>query len=123
MSLILMEKVEKNLLNLNPDAHCIYVDGIKGSGKPYTRWGRTFDRAHPITMWEFIDQEPLKHDTFKRDQDKANKELATIQRILSQGAVVLFPAEEYSVAIDELRNTSPVLADYISRYVGIWRNL
>jgi hypothetical protein len=123
MPLLLMKQVEKNLLNLNPNAHSVYIEGDRGAGTPYTRWGRTFDRAHPMTLWADIGKDSLGHPTFRRDQDVLSQELARIQRVLSMGAVVLFPAEEYADAIASLRDTSPPLAEYVMNYVDIWQNL
>lgn len=123
MPLLLMKQVDKNLLNLNPNAHSVYIEGDRGAGTPYIRWGRTFDRAHSMTLWADIGKASLGHLTFRRDQDVLSQELAKIQRVLSMGAVVLFPAEEYADAIGQLRDTSPPLAEYVMNYVDIWQNL
>lgn len=39
MPLLLMKQVEKNLLQLNPNSHCVYIEGDRGAGTPYIRWG------------------------------------------------------------------------------------
>ena len=123
MPLLLMKQVEKNLLQLNPNAHSVYIEGDRGAGTPYIRWGRTFDRAHSMTLWADIGKASLGHTTFRRDQDVLSQELAKIQRVLSMGSVVLFPAEEYADAIGQLRDTSPPLAEYVMNYIDIWQNL
>ena len=123
MPLLLMKEVEKSLLNLNPNAHCVYIEGDRGTGTPYVRWGRVFDRAYPLTLWADIGKTALNDTTFRRDQDVLSKEMAKIQRILSMNAIVLFPAEDYANAINELRTTSPTLAEYVMNYVDIWQNL
>ena len=123
MPLLLMKQVEKSLLNLNPNAHCIYIEGDRGTGTPYIRWGRTFDRAYPLTLWADVGKATLGDTTFRRDQDVLSQEMARIQRILSMGAVVLFPAEEYADAINGLRDTSPALANYVMNYIDIWQSL
>jgi hypothetical protein len=123
MPLLLMKEVEKNLLNLNPNAHCVYIEGDRGTGNPYVRWGRVFDRAYPLTLWADIGKATLGDTTFRRDQDVLSKELAKVQRVLSMGSIVLFPAEEYAEAISGLRDTSPAIAEYVMNYIDIWQNL
>lgn len=123
MPLLLMKQVEKSLLNLNPNAHCVYIEGDRGTGSPYTRWGRVFDRAYPLTLWADIGKAALGHTTFRRDQDVLAKELNVVQRVLGQGAIVLFPTEDFTTAMDDLRETSPPLAEYVSNYLSVWTNL
>lgn len=117
MPLLMTQKVDRQLLYLNDGAYAVYIEasGNKG-GDPWVRWARNFERALPLTMWSHFGT-PLSHDTWQRDGRRATDELVTIANTVRQGRVVLFPGDEYTLALDEVKNTSPKLYDRISQSI------
>ena len=117
MPLLMTQKVDRQLLYLNDGAYAVYIEaaGNKG-GDPWVRWARNFERALPLTMWSHFGT-PLSHDTWQRDGRRATDELVSIANTVRQGRVVLFPGDEYTLALDSVKNTSPKLYDRISQSI------
>ena len=117
MPLLITKKVDRQLLYLNEGAYAVYIDSVSlTGGDPWTRWARNFERCLPLTMWSHIGT-PLSHETWERDGRKATDELVRIANVIQQGRVVAFPMEEYTIALDAIKNTSPKLHDRISQSI------
>ena len=123
MPLLITKKVDRQLLYLNDGAYAVYVEAAdKKAGDPWVRWARNFERALPLTLWDHFGK-ALSHETWERDGRRATEECTAISRVLSQGRVLVFPGDEYSVALDALRETSPKLHDRISQSIQGFSNL
>ena len=117
MPLLMTQKVERQLLYLNDGAYAVYVEASdKKGGDPWVRWARNFDRCLPLTMWSHFGT-PLSHETWQRDSRRFTDELIAIANTARQGRVVLFPGDEYSLALEALEKTSPKLHDRISQSI------
>ena len=107
MPLLMTQKVDRQLLYLNEGAHSVYVEAAdKSAGDPWVRWARNFERALPLTMWSHFGTS-LSHETFERDSRTFSAEHQKINEAVRQGRVLIFPGDEYSIALDRLLNTSP----------------
>lgn len=123
MPLLVTHKVDRQLLYLNTNAYAVYIEAAdKMAGDPWTRWARNFERCLPLTMWQHFGQ-PLGYETWKRDGKKAVEELTRIGNTVRQGRVVVFPGDEYSHSLLQIRNTSPELHDRISKSIEELSNL
>ena len=113
MPLLMTQKVDRQLLYLNEGAYAVYIEasGNKG-GDPWVRWARNFERCLPLTMWSHFGT-PMSHETWERDGRRATDELVNISNTARQGRVVLFPGDEYTLALEALEDTSPKLHDRI----------
>ena len=117
MPLLMTQKVDRQLLYLNEGAHAVYIEAAdKRGGDPWVRWARNFERCLPLTMWQHFGQ-PLGHETWERDGKKATEELTRIANAVRQGRVVVFPGDEYSHALLQIRSTTPKLHDRISQSI------
>lgn len=117
MPLLILKKVDRQILHLNDSAYAIYVESAdKKGGDPWVRWARTFSRCLPLTLWQHFG-ESLSYSTWARDGRVATAELVAISNILNQGRSVLFPGDEYTVGISKLENTSPKLHENISKTI------
>jgi hypothetical protein len=113
MPLLMTKKVDRQLLYLNEGAHAVYIEAAdKSGGDPWTRWARNFERCLPLTLWSHFGTS-LSHETWERDGKVATNECIAIANALNQGRVVVFPGDEYTIAIDKLEATSPKLHDRI----------
>tara|TARA_R100000353_G_scaffold49177_2_gene39062 strand:+ start:3100 stop:3321 length:222 start_codon:yes stop_codon:yes gene_type:complete len=59
-------------------------------------------------MWQHFGQ-PLSHETWERDGKVNTDEVLAIAHIIKAGRVVLFPGDEYTLALEKLEATSPKL--------------
>ena len=117
MPLLMTQKVDRQLLYLNDGAYAVYIEAAdKAGGNPWVRWARNFERCLPLTMWQHFGQ-PLGYETWERDGKKATEELTRISNVLRQNRVIVFPGDEYSHALLQIRNTSPKLHDRISQSI------
>jgi hypothetical protein len=117
MPLLMTQKVDRQLLYLNEGAHAVYIESAgKKGGDAWTRWARNFERCLPLTMWS-QNGTPLSHETWERDGRKATDELVVIANAIRQGRVVMFPGDEYTLAIDAIKQTSPKLHERISKSI------
>ena len=117
MPLLMTQKVDRQLLYLNEGAHAVYIEsaGSKG-GDAWTRWARNFERCLPLTMWSH-NGTALSHETWERDGRKVTDELVNISNAVRQGRVVLFPGDDYTRALEQIRSTTPKLHDRISQSI------
>jgi len=123
MPLLMTQKVDRQLLYLNEGAYAVYIEAAdKKGGDPWVRWARNFDRCLPLTMWQHF-HNSLGSETFERDSRKFNEEYQKCAEAVRQGRVLVFPGDEYSIALDKLANTSPKLADRISQSIQALSNL
>lgn len=123
MPLLMTKKVDRHLLYLNEGAYAVYIEAAdRRAGDPWVRWARNFERCLPLTLWQHFGQ-PLSHETWERDSKKATDELVRVSDALRQGRVVVFPGDEYSHAILQIRNTTPKLHDRISQSIQELSNL
>ena len=105
MPLLMTQKVDRQLLYLNEGAYAVYIESADTrGGDPWVRWARNFDRCLPLTTWE-------------RDGRKATEELASIANVVRQGRVMVFPGDEYTHALEQIRSTTPKLHDRISQSI------
>ena len=117
MPLLMTQKVDRQLLYLNEGAYAVYVEAADTrGGDPWVRWARNFGRCLPLTMWSHFGT-PLSHETWERDGRKATEELASIGNVVRQGRVVVFPGDEYTRALEQIRSTTPKLHDKISQSI------
>lgn len=117
MPLLMTQKVDRQLLYLNDGVYAVYIEAAdKKAGDPWVRWARNFERALPLTIWDHFGKS-LSHETYERDSRRFNDESQRISEALRQGRVVVFPGDEYSIAVDKLKETSPKLADRISQSI------
>ena len=117
MPLLMTQKVDRQLLYLNEGAYAVYIEASqKNGGDPWTRWARNFERCLPLTMWSHIGT-PLSHETWARDGSRATDELVAIANTVRQNRVVIFPGDEFTVALDAIKDTSPKLHDRISQSI------
>lgn len=117
MPLLITQKVDRQLLYLNEGAYAIYIEAAdKTAGDPWVRWARNFGRCLPLTMWQHFGT-PLSHETYERDLRKFNLEYQKIAETLRQGRVVAFPGDEYSIALQKIRSTTPKLQEKISQSI------
>ena len=123
MPLLMTQKVDRQLLYLNEGAYAVYIESAgKKGGDAWTRWARNFERCLPLTMWS-QNGTSLSHETWERDGRKATDELVTLANTARQGRVVLFPGDEYTIALDALEKTSPKLYDRISQSIQALTNV
>ncbi len=117
MPLLMTQKVDRQLLYLNEGAYAVYIEAADTrGGDPWVRWARNFDRCVPLTMWSHFGT-PLSHETWERDGRKATEELASIANVVRQGRVVVFPGDDYTIALQQIRSTTPKLHDRISQSI------
>jgi hypothetical protein len=117
MPLLMTQKVDRQLLYLNEGAYAVYIEAADTrGGDPWVRWARNFDRCLPLTMWSHFGT-PLSHETWERDGKKATEELTSIANVVRQGRVMVFPGDEYSHALEQIRSTTPKLHDRISQSI------
>ncbi len=123
MPLLMTKKVDRHLLYLNEGAFAIYIESSdKKSGDPWVRWARNFDRCLPLTMWEHF-YNPLVHTTVERDIKTLQEQSRRIYEVLRQGRVLAFPGDEYTTALDKLKDTSPTFHSKVSALVQGLSNL
>lgn len=117
MPLLMTQKVDRQLLYLNEGAYAVYIESADTrGGDPWVRWARNFDRCLPLTMWSHFGT-PLSHETWERDGRKATEELTSIANVVRQGRVMVFPGDEYTHALEQIRSTTPKLHDRISQSI------
>lgn len=109
MPLLMTKKVDRQALYLNENAYAVYIEAQdKSGGSPWVRWARNFQRCLPLTMWQHFGT-PLSHETWERDGKKNTDETIAIANVVNAGRVVIFPADEYTIALEKLEATSPKL--------------
>ena len=117
MPLLMTAKVDRQLLYLNEGAYAVYIEAAdKAGGDPWVRWARNFERCLPLTMWSHFGT-PLSHETWQRDGRRVTDELVNIANTVRQGRVVLFPGDDYTKALEQIRDTTPKLHDRISQSI------
>ena len=118
MPLLMTRKVDRQALYLNENAYAVYIESAdKTGGDPWTRWARNFERCLPLTMWQHIG-EPLSHTTWERDNKVNIAEITAISNTINMGRVVLFPGDEYTIALEKLETTSPKIHTRITNSVA-----
>jgi len=123
MPLLMMKKVDRQLLYLNEAAYSVYVESAdRMGGDPWVRWARNFERCLPLTLWQHFGK-PLGHETYARDVRKFNEETRKIHDVLRQGRVVAFPGDEYTTALSAMESTSPSMHSKIREVVQGFSNL
>ena len=123
MPILMTKKVDRSALYLNDNAYAVYIEAHdKSGGDPWTRWARNFERCFPITMWQHFGH-PLSHETWERDGKVNTDELITLSNTVNAGRVVLFPGDEYTLALEKLEATSPKLYHRLSNSLQSLVNL
>lgn len=123
MPLLMTQKVDRQLLYLNEGAYAVYVESAdKQGGTPWMRWARNFERCLPLTLWQHV-AKPLGPETVERDLRTINKQLHSISQVIGQGRTLVFPMDEYTIAMDAVAQTSPRVSDRVKQYVESWRSM
>ena len=73
-------------------------------------------------MWQHFGQ-PLSHETWERAGKVNTDEVLAIAHIIKAGRGVLFPGDEYTIALEKLEATSPKLHYRLSNSIQSLVNL
>lgn len=117
MPILMTKRVDRQALYLNENAYAVYIEAHdKAGGDPWTRWARNFQRCLPLTMWQHFGQ-PLSYETWERDGKVNTDETVAIANTVNAGRIILFPADEYTIALEKLEATSPKLHTRLSNSI------
>jgi len=123
MPLLVMKKVDRQILYLNENAYAVYIEAAdEKAGDPWVRWARNFERCLPLTLWSHFGT-PLSHETSERDLKTVNNELSKIEQVLRQNRTLVFPMEEYTLITGKLEATSPRLHKRVTETIQGVANL
>ena len=73
-------------------------------------------------MWQHFGQ-PLSYETWERDGKVNTDEIVVLANTVNAGRVVLFPGDEYTIALEKLEATSPKLHYRLSNSIQSLVNL
>ena len=115
MPFLFINKYDTELLDMNPEAHHVYMEAhIQFGGERKIRQLRNNDRGLPMTLREnYSELGALSSETEQRDIVNIESELQHIGTVSRRGAIVCVPLTPLTSELSTIEKLSPKLAGYV----------